>query len=116
MGGCERANKKIQFGSRLKIKMSGTACEIGCGDCLASADLLLGGGYKKIYLIEKNMSHKIHEKQQNILKYFIIFIKSKVNKCPNVVTASNAIDACKSQPSNNKPSNLILIINVPITK
>jgi SAM-dependent methyltransferase len=62
---CETLYNEIK---RLKIKMSGAACEIGCGDCLASADLLLGGGYKKIYLIEKNMSHKIHEKQQNILK------------------------------------------------
>ena len=32
---------------RLKIKMSRSACEIGCGDCLASAELLLSGGFEK---------------------------------------------------------------------
>jgi len=31
----------------------GVACEIGCGDCLSTADLLLGLGFEKIYLIEK---------------------------------------------------------------
>jgi len=31
----------------------GVACEIGAGDCLASADLLLGSGYQKVYIVEK---------------------------------------------------------------
>jgi SAM-dependent methyltransferase len=30
-----------------------TGCEIGSGDCLVIADLLLGKGYKKVYLVEK---------------------------------------------------------------
>jgi SAM-dependent methyltransferase len=29
------------------------ACEIGAGDCLASADLLLGSGFQKVYIVEK---------------------------------------------------------------
>ena len=62
---CETLYSEIK---RLNIKMSGTACEIGCGDCLASADLLLSGGFNKVYLIEKNMSNKACKTQQNILK------------------------------------------------
>jgi SAM-dependent methyltransferase len=65
---CETLYNEIK---RLKIKMGGTACEIGCGDCLASADLMLSGGFDKIYLIEKNMSNKICETQQNILKKLV---------------------------------------------
>jgi len=29
------------------------ACEIGCGDCLSTADLLLGAGFGRVYLVEK---------------------------------------------------------------
>ena len=71
---------------RLNIKMSGTACEIGCGDCLARADLLLSGGLDKIYLLEKNMSHKIYEKQQNILKKL-----EKKPKFPNILSLLSMI-------------------------
>ena len=66
--------------------MSGTACEIGCGDCLARADLLLSGGLDKIYLLEKNMSHKIYEKQQNILKKL-----EKKPKFPNILSLLSMI-------------------------
>ena len=34
---------------RLEINMSGNACEIGCGDRLASADLLLSRGSKNSF-------------------------------------------------------------------
>ena len=35
-----------------KIPKTGVACEIGNGDCLSSADLLLSAGFKKVYLVE----------------------------------------------------------------
>jgi len=31
----------------------GVACEIGCGDCLSTADLFLGSGFERVYLVEK---------------------------------------------------------------
>lgn len=44
----------------------GTACEIGCGDCLSTSDLLLGSGFTKIYLVEKQPI-VVDERQKNLL-------------------------------------------------
>ncbi|MEI6790923.1 MAG: methyltransferase domain-containing protein [Myxococcaceae bacterium] len=48
---CRLLNKAIQdFPSEQKGRV---ACEIGSGDCLSTADLLLGSGFEKVYLVEK---------------------------------------------------------------
>lgn len=44
------------------------ACEIGAGDCLASADLLLGSGFHKTYIVEKP-SPRLGESQIEILNH-----------------------------------------------
>jgi len=46
---CRTLQKAID-GAR--IPKTGVACEIGNGDCLSSADLLLSAGFKKVHLVE----------------------------------------------------------------
>ena len=47
---CRVLLKELQS---IVIQRKDVACEIGAGDCLASADLLLGFGFKKLYIVEK---------------------------------------------------------------
>ena len=89
---CETLYNEIK---RLEINMKGTACEIGCGDCLASADLLLGGGYEKIYLIEKNISPNIHKTQQNILKQ--LAERPELPNCLKIVSHSAKMEIDQSR-------------------
>jgi SAM-dependent methyltransferase len=39
--------------SSLPSHTQGIACEVGSGDCLATADFLLGSGFEEVYLVEK---------------------------------------------------------------
>jgi len=43
------------------------ACEIGPGDCLATADLFLGSGFERVYLVEKTPIF-VNERQYQHLK------------------------------------------------
>jgi SAM-dependent methyltransferase len=53
------------------------ACEIGCGDCLSTADLFLGAGFKKVYLVEK-APIVLDVRQKNLLQRL-----SDLNELPN---------------------------------
>lgn len=53
------------------------ACEIGSGDCLAVADLILGAGFERIYLVEKKPII-IDQRQEAILTQL-----SEVPELPN---------------------------------
>jgi SAM-dependent methyltransferase len=52
---------------RMDLDALGSACEIGSGDCLASADLLLGYGFKRVIIVEKPIP-PIDEAHVEILK------------------------------------------------
>lgn len=47
---CELMNEAVASAS---LEAGFVACEIGSGDCVAGADLLLGSGARKVYLVEK---------------------------------------------------------------
>jgi len=51
----------------LDLIQGGMACEVGSGDCLASADLFLGAGFDKVYLVEKQ-SIVVDQRQRDVLR------------------------------------------------
>jgi len=60
---CRLLNQEI---AALRSESRKVACEIGCGDCLSSSDLLLGLGFEKIYLVE-HQPIVIDERQRQLL-------------------------------------------------
>jgi len=53
--------------SALPESPHGVACEVGSGDCLAAADLLLGVGFREVILVEKKPI-AADERQREVLK------------------------------------------------
>lgn len=51
----------------LDLSQGGVACEVGSGDCLASADLFLGAGFNKVYLVEKQ-AIVVDQRQRDVLR------------------------------------------------
>ena len=59
---------------------TGVACEIGCGDCLSTADLFLGAGFRKVYLVEKQQI-VLDDRQRALLKRL-----ADLSELPNSLT------------------------------
>ncbi len=69
------------------------ACEIGCGDCLATAGLFLGAGFERVYLVEKQ-TILADERQRTILE--------RLTTQPNLTISLAALQAQPSHAINSE--------------
>ena len=86
------------LGENLPAFPSGLACEVGSGDCLATADLMLGAGFDQVYLVEKQKI-SVDSRQRNIL-----------TKMANDPTLPNCLNVLSNNGEDGLNTNRVIVI------